>query len=287
MPDIRTDDIPDTATRVRVGGKTYLSAASARADLELYPHLREREITADCGPIPLHMKTGGGHMVTWTAWSDGQIVHGRIDRPADLPSRLSATEDLVGHLIREAAPWRQGDARPVSDRWMRWLDATGASDEQVSLTVDERAVGPDRIATRLVGLTRYTVHCSDGTSDAAWVLREQVSLPDEPSGPRRTFGGGAMRARTSVLDDEPAALAAFAALDDHRPPVVTSTEAAPALGTTPAALRQAISRAHKNDSGPYSESVGRTNWYVMEDLRETWNSRPGHGPGRGHTRTAG
>jgi len=281
--------IPETATRIRIGGRgrTYLDAASARDALERYPHLRELEITADCGPVPLHMKTGAGHIVGWTAWSDGQIVRGPVEpRPTDLPSRLSAAEELVGHIIREARPWQKDGHAVPADMWTRWLDATELSTEQISLAVDERAVGPDRIATRIVGLTRYTVHCADGADDPVWVFREQVHLPDAPYGPRRAFGLGAMAATTRVLDDEAAALATVADRNDHRPPVVTSTEAAAILGTTPDALRQAISRARRDDNSlsPHSESVGRTNWYVMDHLSEMWRTRPGHGPGRGHTR---
>lgn len=286
MPVVDATNIPESATRIRMRG-TYLDAASARAALERYPHLREEEITVDCGPVPLHMRSGPARSVRWTAWSDGLIIHGDVwPLPADLPDRLSAAEGLMRHVIREARFGQEGGRTVPPGMWLRWLDATGTTIEDVAGSVDERAVGPDRTATRIVALTRHTVHCADGRDDAVWVLREQVQLPEMPGAPLRAFGTGAMAAVTRVMDDEAAARAAFTARDDHRPPVVTSTEAAAVLGASPDALRQAISRARRNSWHPFSRSVGRTNWYVMDHIAEMWNARPGHGPGRGHARPA-
>ena len=233
------------------------------------------------------MRSGPARSVRWTAWSDGLIIHGDVwPLPADLPDRLSAAEGLMRHVIREARFGQEGGRTVPPGMWLRWLDATGTTIEDVAGSVDERAVGPDRTATRIVALTRHTVHCADGRDDAVWVLREQVQLPEMPGAPLRAFGTGAMAAVTRVMDDEAAARAAFTARDDHRPPVVTSTEAAAVLGASPDALRQAISRARRNSWHPFSRSVGRTNWYVMDHIAEMWNARPGHGPGRGHARPA-
>ena len=286
MPVVDADNIPDAATRVRIHGNTYLNATSARAGLDRYPHLREHEITADCGPVPVHMKPGPGSSVRWTVWSDGQLLHGDVlPLPSQPARRLAAVESLLGHIVREAAPWRRGGGQVAlpAGRWTRWLDADGMSTEDLERTVDERAVGPDRIATRVLALMRHTVHCVDGTDDTVYVLREQVHLPEPPAAPVRSLAIGAMAATTQILDQEAAARTAFAARNDHRPPVVTAAEAAAALGTTAESLRQAISRARRNSWHPFPVSVGRTNWYVMDRLAQMWHARPGHGPGRGHT----
>lgn len=290
MPVVDPESIPDAATRVRIkrGTETYLDAASAREALERYPDLREQEITADCGPVPLHMEKGPGLSVRWTAWSDGQILKGRVaPRPGALPGRLAAVSKLMRDVNRAAYHASRGHQVPAQT-WLRWLDASESASEQVARTVDERAVGPDRIATRILDLTRHTVRCADGTDDRVWVLRESVQVPEERGHPPvREFRPFALESTTRILHTETDALAAFADRDDHRPPVVTVADAATALGTTPAALRQAISRAHRKDEWrPYSFSEGRTNWYVMDDITRMWNARPGHGPGRGHTYTA-
>ncbi|MFB6984458.1 hypothetical protein [Streptomyces sp. NPDC056304] len=279
--------IPDAATRVRIHGRTYLTADAALDALERYPYLREHEVTADCGPVPVHMKAAPGGGVRWTVWTDGLLVPGDVSPSPELerrPRRLAAVEALLRDIRRAQRPARGAFSLP--DGWMRWVDAGGMDSEETDRTVDERAVGPDQVATRLLVLTRRTVHCADGATDTVWVLREQVHLPEPPAEPVRSLSLGAMASTVQVFREEADARAAFAARDDHRLPVVTTAEAAAALGAAPAALRQALSRADEEER-PYSVGVGRTHWYVLDRVREWWESRPGHGPGRGHRRGRG
>lgn len=89
-------------------------------------------------------------------------------------------------------------------------------------------------------LTLHTIRRADGANDMVWVLRQQVHLPEPPAEPVRSLRLDAMASATQSFREKDNARAAFAARDDHRPPAVTTTEAAAALGATPAALRQAL-----------------------------------------------
>lgn len=282
----RATAIPDAATRVGIHGLTYLTADAARDALGQYPYLREHEVTADCGPVPVHMEAAPVG-VRWTVWTDGLLVPGGVSPSPELerrPRRLAAVEALLRDIRRAQQPER--GAFPLPDGWMRWMDADGMDSEETDRTVDERAVAPDQVATRILVLTRRTVHCADGATDTVWVLREQVHLPEPPAEPVRSLRLGAMASTARVFREEADARAAFAARDDHRLPVVTTAEAAAALGATPAALRQALSRATDDKRPPYCVSAGRTHWYVLDRVREWSDARPKHGPGRGHKRPA-
>ncbi|MFE9250794.1 hypothetical protein [Streptomyces sp. NPDC007088] len=284
--------IPEDATRVCIrtvfGRSHYATAEFARRAQEKYPDNRDGEVTFECGPVPVHVRKGSGGLPSWTLWSDGYLHSGGVDGGGE-PQCFLATEPLLRHIRRATLPIElslsvERPVVPPSDVWMRWIDATGLDSTSLQLVVDERPVGPDQTATRILELMAYTVHCADSTTDRIWVLREKVHLPDRFPRliVRTTNRGGALSARTQIFTDEDAALAAFTALNNHRPPVVVVTEAAERLGTTPKALRRALARAAQQDNEPYSENVGRTRWFSPNVIEHWWQNRPGHGPGRGH-----
>ncbi|GHE26035.1 hypothetical protein GCM10018781_78030 [Kitasatospora indigofera] len=276
MPSEHVPVIPSDATRIRLGSLVVcLDAATAEAEFERRPFLREKEVEVDCGPTVLHV--GGNLAMGWSAWSDGRILLGHVLPRTERPRRLTAVEEsgLVHHFT--SALFGQDELDPRL--WMRWLDATGFSEEVVRSVCDERRYVADHHASRVIELRSFRLHFSDRPDELVWLLRERVvTALGEPfrgvDGPDPTDAAAVSRDRRLWLyADEAAALAQFAARDDGRPAIVTLQEAVPLLGTTDDALREALSRA--DDVVPRTAGVtGRTHWYVLEHLAEWLTARP-------------
>ncbi|MEU5163924.1 hypothetical protein AB0G74_30510 [Streptomyces sp. NPDC020875] len=306
--------VPDDATRVRLtgdGGRPYyaLTAETARGVLARQDPGREftlvREVYAESVPglRPLHVDPAR-HLVVW---SDGLVAvpaevyqhQGHIGGSwPDGMRRLEAAARLV-QSCTEAANWSDLEQeRP----WENWLDATGVA----SATVDSRTAHAHG-ASRTVTLTRHTVTRPDGTGVHLWEVAVVTAAPQHPhpDGPgRRTF-------HTS----QDAAREVFAAEDDGLPPVMTVTELAQYLGTARDALRQALRRSRRTrhgqavidipvlstaqaepgwtgrtgthaeaeaDSAAGEPNTRKAHLYDPRAVRRWWDSRPGHGPGRGH-----
>ncbi|MFJ9725664.1 hypothetical protein ACIRP3_23200 [Streptomyces sp. NPDC101209] len=261
--------IPSNATRIRLGSTIIcVDAAGAQAVLERLPSLREKGVEAECGPDLLHV--GGNVAVGWSAWSDGRILVGCMLPVSEWPARLAAVDERLIHFFMEAS-CRQEELDPRL--WMRWLDATDCSQEVVRSASDERAFAADHYASRIIELRCYSLRFVDRPDERVWVLRESVATA--AYAPFRSVDGhsptdkGVMQRdrRLRMYTDEAEALARFASRDDGRPPIVTVQEGAPLLGTTEAALREALSRADDvNQRTAYV--TGRTHWYVLEHLAE-------------------
>ncbi|WP_410659530.1 hypothetical protein [Amycolatopsis sp. lyj-112] len=146
-----------------------------------------------------------------------------------------------------------------------------------------------------------TVHHDDGRRHHLWQLAETVTITTTPRGrPEHTTVHSTWH---TLHTTAAAAEQAFTDADTGLPPLETVEEIAAQAGTTREAVAQAISRGRKArlerttkhprsldrtrpDPGPpESETVGRANWYDPRAFLAWLASRPGRGPGRGHTKS--
>ncbi|MEU8893929.1 hypothetical protein [Streptomyces sp. NPDC048442] len=293
-------EIDDTATRIRInqsspyGHAYYVDAATARAAIDMYPELQGQEVTWSTGPVPLHISAEGTSR--FTAWSDGLLVRARPHHPMSAPDPLRwyadhrryETARFPLELIATARNHTSDSPAVAPEVWLPWQHAVSESEETVDVRRDERAAAPDCTVRRTLTLTRYDITCADGTVRHLWQTADLVQAPNS----RPPYGYEEVSAHHTVHATEKEARTALADLDDGLPPMMMLSEMHDLLGTTPDALRQAASRAARRERPrrapffPPSFTFGGRpgTWYDPRAVQRWWASRPGHGPGRGHTR---
>ncbi|WP_424862880.1 hypothetical protein [Streptomyces sp. MMS24-I29] len=291
---VRIPRIHDDATRIGFLGGFHVDAATARRKLESSPGYWLAEVTADNGPVPLHVASAWdgdpGHFVVW---SDGQLDSGHVNPPESVPRgeetrtwhrryrAFEATQDLLSRVLSAAN-------REVltPELWMPWRNATHTDREETVRHLTERALAADTTAAHVLTLTRFTVHQADGARAEVWETRARLMHREQPG---ETFWSDERWICTTEID----ARDQMEALDDGLPPVVTVWEAAVILGTTRTALAQAIARGkhqRRADAAtppaqrvrrthlPYPAiTTGRTGWYNPRALARWWRDRPGRG----------
>ena len=288
---LRPPVIPDAATRIafRARGvvedaKYVVDPASARSIFDRYPELWLDEVTTATDVTLLHAVKNGG-LAYLSVWSDGLLTLGRIEPPAAVPDGRFRAFDTTQHLLHtiiHAA--NRGDLTPQV--WMPWQDATAATQTTEQTHTTTRALATDTSVERTLTLTHHTIACADGTHRHLWQVTDTITVTTEllGSSPR-----GRSR-RHHLYTTRADALSALEALNNH-PPLCTVAETAAILGTTREALAQALSRETRSAALKAGQpraprrvfTTGRTSWYDPRQAAAWWRSRPGHGPGRGHT----
>ncbi len=308
---LRPPTIPDDATRIAYPGMRSpvidVDPVAAREDLERDPERWLRPIDVTTGVRPLHIETAPVHFGRhFAVWSDGQLTDGVVNPPGSLPDGETARDwrlryrafGATHHLLLSILS-AQNRADLDSEVWMPWHGATRADTEVVATASTDRPIGTDRTARRLLTLSRHTIHHDDERRHHLWQLDETVTITTTPRNrPEHTTVHSAWH---TLHTTAAAAEQAYTDADNGLPPLETVEEIAARANLTRDAVAQAISRGRKArlerttghprsldrtrpDPGPPEhETVGRANWYEPRAFLAWLASRPGHGPGRGHT----
>ncbi|MEV6426040.1 hypothetical protein [Streptomyces sp. NPDC051662] len=303
-------DVPAEATRVRIrqpapqGDLFFLSAADVDAYAPDVDPARGQTIESAAGPQLLHTDSRfdvGGTDVS--VWSDGLLVgvsthapHSlRMDQDWESSGRRPRRLDAVGPLLVRILRAENLAALDPDDWWMTWLDARDWT-EQPGTQVDrvDRALAADVSAWRTLSTIRHRITRADGTTAELFEARSQTSCRDADPFRAETRAGHGMPlvSRRSFHATEALALEVlemWRAEQAGHPPLVTRAEAAALCDTTPQALAQALSRAARTPRTPGTvphpkplATLSGGHWLDPRRCVLWWESRPGHGPGRGH-----
>lgn len=287
---LRPPLIPAEATRVvvidhddRAGaltrwGTAFTDAPSAQAALDEHPQwwLMTVDVATDPGLHCFHADR------RWTAWSDGLLtgpLYEGDDERVAARSTLTNVEDLMAEVMRSEGR----DELDGSSLWVQWADATGseATVEAERTATRQVKVAPDVTVAVVDSLVRHTIF-KPGVRVEAWQIRTdyetRYSIPFV----------GKNRGATRFFDSADAAAAAWAASARTLPAVMTIAEIAEHVGSSKDAFARAFRRALDADPigmpSPVIETEDRRRWFDPVPVLAWDQSRPGHGPGRGHRR---
>ncbi|MFZ3491889.1 hypothetical protein ACODT5_01365 [Streptomyces sp. 5.8] len=294
---LRPPAIPDDAARIEFTNHNHHSwfaytAEAARTHAAKHPSAWLDPVVIETGDItPVHVD-GSSPLVVW---SDGRLDKGELlnldarlfghKRPPAL-NRLEAVKHLLPEILL-ATNRAALDATVL----LAWLDADHSESDRVEEHSSQYPIARGSTAFRRVVLTRHAVHHAERQVPSLWQIDQTILLqyPHQKAPEEHEFVS-----HHAFYTDEAEARVALEAANDGLPPVMTTTDMAQLFETTEAALGQALRRHRaqfdsREDFPPdldpgFVATTGRTRWYEPRAVRAWWDARPGHGPGRGHTR---